>query len=435
MQIRLQHASKYIFSALVVCALVLGLATIVLFPPNRDQGGTDNWWPIVLNLSHGQGFTSCQQQYFPFCENTHQETASREPFPILLYALLARISNDSLTVIALFNLLIFVSVLIGIYALGKLVADEQVANLASLGWVLYLPGYRLIPQVAGDLLATLCFVWAMYFFFQGLRRQRLTDWAMVGLFLGLSAMSRSVLLFVGVALLGGFFFIQLRQRKLFIKQSLLAGLVMLVCLMPWAMRNLYVFGFPLVGTTLSGYNVYRHNGIIASDSWLHYASPKEGVELVNKLLATVPLRGDENEYEMNEIYTKEATHIIATYPQRYLMLSLYRFLPLWFDIGVNEAYSQSASIIDRIVILPQLFVLLTSVIGILLVWRSTWPLWLSILVVNLMHMAVNARIRFLVVVIPLLLIYSAITAKQIIHRLLLSRRSNRPTGTIDAPPI
>ena len=92
----IQKPSKYILGILVTLAMLIGLAAIILYPPGKDQGGTDNWWPIVLNVAHGQGLSSCQVQYFPFCANAHQETASREPLPILMYAFVAILTNDSL---------------------------------------------------------------------------------------------------------------------------------------------------------------------------------------------------------------------------------------------------------------------------------------------------------------------------------------------------
>ncbi len=425
----IQKPSKYILGILVTLAMLIGLAAIILYPPGKDQGGTDNWWPIVLNVAHGQGLSSCQVQYFPFCANAHQETASREPLPILMYAFVAILTNDSLIATAFLNLLVFIGVLLAIYKIANLLSGQVVAAIASLGWVLYLPGYRLIPQVAGDLLATLCFSWAIYMFMRGLREQRLKDWALVGLLLGLSAMSRSVLLFVGAALLGGFLLYTILRRRDCIRHSVIAIAVMLLCLMPWAMRNLHVFGFPLIGTTLSGYNLYRHNAIIEGDSWLHYTSPNEGAALVEELLRTVPLRGDENEYEMNEVFTKEAGRIIREYPQRYIVLSLYRFLPLWFDIGINEAYGQSPSTLDRLSMPPQFTILILSIIGIVIAWRYTWPLWLSIVVVNAMHMAVNARVRFLVVVIPLLLVYSSIAFVYFVKHIIA--RLKKPSSSLD----
>lgn len=432
---RLQKNANHILMVLIALAALLGLAAIILFPPGKAQGGTDNWWPIVLNVAHGEGYKACQRDYFPFCEHALQESASREPLPILLYALIAKMTRDSLIATAFFNLFMFIGVLIGIYAIGNFLNGPMTAAVAGLAWVLYIPGYRSIPQVAGDLLATLLFTWAIYLFLRALKTQNLRFWILAGVFLGMSAMSRSVLLFVSAALLGCLLLYNIAYRRNAVKEPLVAIAVMLLCLAPWAIRNYTVFGTPLLGTTLSGYNLYRHNGLIEGDSWLHYASPKDAEVLVQKLLRTVPTRGNENEYEMNQIFTKEAMRIIRAHPDRYITLSLYRFLPLWFDIGINEAYNQSPTFFDRSSSLVQLIVLILSIIGIVLAWRHTWPLYVSILVVNIMHMAVNSRIRFLIVVIPLLLVYAAIALVHFITYLLSSRKQTGDSSTIDTPVI
>src|SRR5262245_33023346 len=61
----------------LLLSLLLGVACIITNPPSNGLGGTGNWWPLVLNLAHGRGYTFCQPQYFPFCKATSQVTASR----------------------------------------------------------------------------------------------------------------------------------------------------------------------------------------------------------------------------------------------------------------------------------------------------------------------------------------------------------------------
>ena len=56
---------------------------------------------------------------------------------------------------------------------------------------------------------------------------------------------------------------------------------------------------------------------------------------------TSQLTGTENEAQMDSFYFANALHLIFQYPGNYLKLSVYRFLPLWFDTGVKAAYGQS----------------------------------------------------------------------------------------------
>ena len=136
--------------------LAIDIGWIWTNPPDLDSGETANWWPIATNLIHGQGYSLCVPRYFPFCGPTNQVTASREPVPVILFAIVAWLTNESFLAAALVEIAIDLATSLGVFFLARRLAGGRTALLAALGWTLYLPARQLLPQVSGDLPAALC---------------------------------------------------------------------------------------------------------------------------------------------------------------------------------------------------------------------------------------------------------------------------------------
>jgi 4-amino-4-deoxy-L-arabinose transferase-like glycosyltransferase len=406
----LQQYKMHFLAMILLLAACIAALTIIVTNPETTVGGTDNWWPIVLNVAEGRGFTSCQTQYFPFCASADQSTASREPLPILVFAAFTTISK-SLVFASIIQLVIFMAMLVGLYLFAETFVNVETALIATLLCTLYIPIYRLIPQVSGDMLATACTMWAMYFVARGLRTDALMNWAFAGLFFGAGALSRSVVLFV--VLLLAIVLVPWRQviasfSFRWFRRSAVLLLVVSLTLMPWIVRNYYVFGHVVIGTTLSGYNVYRHNSVLLDNNFLRYSNPADAKRAVESLLnQRQDLRGTENEYEMNRVFAEESRKIILAHPDRYIMLYFYRLLPLWFDIGIDDAYNQQPGLVEVLIIVQQAILLTLGLSGFWLLGRRGWVLWLPLVTVMVMHMGVVARLRFVNVVMPLLLIGAA----------------------------
>src|SRR5262245_7932866 len=91
------------FAALgiILClGVLLSIVSTVNHPLSLQSGETNSWWMIALNLIHGHGYSLCLTQYFPFCGPANQVTAMREPVPVFLFAIAARVGKESLWVAA-----------------------------------------------------------------------------------------------------------------------------------------------------------------------------------------------------------------------------------------------------------------------------------------------------------------------------------------------
>ena len=405
-------------------SFVLGilLAAIVLTsrPPSLKSGETDSWWMITLNLIHGHGYSLCLTQYFPFCGPSNQATAMREPLPVFLFALAAGIGRESLWAAEILEVMIYLAILLTVYFLTREWADPRSAVIASFLWAVYLPALELLPQVSGDLLATLCVSLGILFTLRASKTHQTLDWITSAICLGLAIISRSATLVVAGVLIVGQLFAGLHQRgqvKVILKQAvLLSGLILLV-MSPWLIRNKVVLGRTIIGSSLTGYNLYRHNFMIEKDHYFRYVGPNEAAQAIENLISRRPdLFGNENEAQMDLVYRNEALLIIKSHPARYFLVSAYRILPLWFDWKIAEAYGRPTNRYGYIIMLLQVSLLILALLGLRKNLTQPWPLWASILAMSAVYMAVDARLLYVMPVMPLVISLSAVGAKKLLEK-------------------
>ena len=168
---------------------------------------------------------------------------------------------------------------------------------------------------------------------------RLAYWGLTGTCLGLAALSRTILFGVSVGMAVGLLFdptgcdIRTRFRRV---SALLA--VFALTLSPWVIRNQIVFASPVFGSTLSGYNLYRHNYIVALPEFHpHYVGSAEARTAIRALIDSAAVTGNENEQEMNSFYAHSGLQLIASHPLRYAQLVGFRFVSLWFALSRRAA--------------------------------------------------------------------------------------------------
>lgn len=413
-------------SAGIIFILGILLAAVVLLnhPPSLKSGETDSWWMISLNLIHGQGYSLCLKPYFPFCGPSNQVTAMREPLPVLLFALAAWIGNESLWIAEIVEVMIYLAIVLSIYALTREWADARSALVASFLWVIYLPALELLPQVSGDLLAALLTTIGILFTLRAKKTQRTSDWLLAGAGLGFAILARSATLVIALLIVGGLIvesWYQHLKLKTIVRPALILSSLVILVMAPWLIRNQLSLGRSIVGSSLTGYNLYRHNYMIDQSHYFRYVGPKEGTQAIQDLISRhADLRGDENEAQMDLIYRREALRIITAHPAQYILLSAYRFFSLWFDWKIAEAYGRPANRYDVLIMILQGILLSLAILEGQKKASLTWPLWGSVLAISLAYMAVDARLLYLMPVMPLLISLSAVG----VNKLLISPSAN-----------
>jgi hypothetical protein len=284
--------------------------------------------------------------------------------------------------------------------------------IAAFLWALYLPALDLIPQVSSDLSAALFVSVGILMTLRAKRSQRTRDWLSAAICLGVAVMSRSATLVIVIVIIAGQCIEVFRKRidrQQFLMSTATISVSVAFIMMPWLIRNQIAFGQPVIGSSLVGYNLYRHNYIVSTDNYLRYVAGAEGYDATRKLIADHPgeIVGTENEAQMEAFYRKAAIHIISAHPIQYLMLCAYRILPLWFNWRVLEAYGIPTGNHGYIIMGIQLVFLLLASLGLSMNLRRTWPLWGSIMLLSLAYMAVDAQLLYMMPVMPLLISLSA----------------------------
>jgi hypothetical protein len=218
--------------------------------------------------------------------------------------------------------------------------------------------------------------------------------------LGLTALNRPTVLWLPVVSIGWILY-RLRGRGL--APSLAFAVAFAAPQVPWAVRNYRVFGDPIVTSTLGGFNLYRHNGMIEEGKYHTGYSHPEIERKIRRLAAGTgrPLESF-TEAELNSLLKTEGARIIKTYPGRYLKLSAMRTVWIWY----NENSGRGLYAVENFL------VYLFAVGGLVLALRSREPVYLLLLAhiayFVAFHSLLNVQYRFVCPVMPYMILLAGL---------------------------
>ena len=416
-----EYASGHTLLVLIILislTLLAGTFRLRVDAPDFNKGETTSWWGITLNLVRGFGYSLCNQYYFPFCSAAASATAMREPAPILLFAGVALLFKESLLAAGMAELILLIGIMVSLFFLTREWTGSSSAGfLSAVIWAIYPRSMPLISQVSGDLLAGLGVTFGILFTLRARKSNRSQDLLLAGLGLGIAVMSRSAMLMIAITVAAGLIVERWDLRKnLFqwLRSASLVISVVTIIMTPWLIRTKLVLGRPLIGSSLVGYNIYRHNYMLGTNDYFHNVGNDEGWNAIQTLVARrTDLLGTENEAQMDVVYREEGLKIIAANPVHYVLLSGYRFFMLWFDWRVSESFGYPMGLVEYAIALLQATLLIFTVIGLKNNLRQTWPLWASLIMVSMAYMAVDSRMHYTIPIMPLVISLSAAGALRI----------------------
>lgn len=408
----------WILAGIAALGVAIGSMRLHTTPPSLGGDQTNTWWPASLHVANGDGFVDCLPIYFPFCGPGNEATAMREPIPVYLFAGVAAL-HGSLWMAGLVQLFLFLLITLMIFLLVREVADEPTGLIAAALWVVYLPALTVLPQIAGDMIATLAATTGLYFYAKAWKAGSILRWSLAGACMAVAVLSRSALLVaavpLGVAVLWHTWRSEARRFNL-VRPVLAFGLAWCLVMLPWVCRNTMVFGQVVVGSTLTGYNILRHNNQVQDDVPYHYVNEDEARPVAYAALARHPeLTGHEDEAQVDRIYKKEGMAVIKAHKARYLGICAFRFLPLWFNWGVNTTYGKPLGPVDYLVAFQQAMLLLLAFAGLQRAPRMAWPLVLGSVAVCLAYLMVVARLRYVIPIMPAVLLLDALALRRLLR--------------------
>jgi 4-amino-4-deoxy-L-arabinose transferase-like glycosyltransferase len=410
----LQERYLLVMCALSVFVVLLYAAVTVIRPLDLTASSKDfTWVTMIQSIENGRGFRVCEESYFPNCSITNQVSAMREPLPILVYAALGKLAGDGFYTLQFTQLLFSLLILWGTFLLGKELGNHLSGLAATFAWASYLPLIRVEIHINGDLLAGVFITFGLLLFLRCSKYGYFRDWVVLGMVFGLAVLSRSASLIIILFLLGGYGLLWLLKSQLIVvrfKDLVAALLTLSLTVSPWIVRNMIVFGEPIFGTTLIGYNMFRHNAIVVGEIFPHYVGPEEAVSELHLLSDRRPeLKTPINEAQVDRIYRKEAIKMIRAYPEEYVELVIYRFIPLWSNIGVLEQYGESMTFLDYLVIFQQAILLVALVFSLTKVGWQTRYLAISLALFIFSYMLVDGQLRYLIPIMPVVISISTIS--------------------------
>ncbi len=242
---------------------------------------------------------------------------------------------------------------------------------------------------------------AVLFLLRSNKQPSITNFLLAGLFLGLTALTRSVILpFAGLAVLWAWFI--LKQKR----GAILMALVFTLTIAPWVIRN-SLLHHKLTGIETSlGYNLY-----------LGYHPQGNGSFIFGPSLDLLTILDDA---ERDRIGTEKALQFIKAQPERFIPLAINR---LGFFFGLEKRvlmYFYSNNIIgyiplpvlltiSGILLLPFVIISLSAALGLAyLRWKPEHVL-LGLLLIGytLPHVLILAEDRFHLALLPYLAILAA----------------------------
>ncbi len=377
-------------------------------PANLPRNG---YLQIATHLVNGEGYSTRNLLTYYRVDDI-VPTAARSPVPVLVFAGALWLLGSHWY----YPLLLFAWCLSGVVAVaaywvaGRASGREWVAVWTGVVFACYLSEMLITTTyaIASEPLFAACLSLYMVLFIHSLDRRSVALASAAGAMLGLAALSRPAVVLLPVVSLGWILF---RFRTRGLAMALAFALAFGALLTPWVVRNYRVFGEPIVTTTLGGFVLYRHNGMIEEGKYTPGYTLEEFAPKVRRVAAAAgrPLESF-TEPELSALLYAEGRRIIEEYPARYLTLTALRTVWIWY----NENSGRGLYAVQNFLIYS------LALIGLLYALRSREPVYLLLLAhiayFVAFHSAINVQYRFIEPIMPYMILLAGLPVYAWRHR-------------------
>jgi len=308
------------------------------------------------------------------------------------------------------------SVLLYLVAL-EIFHNKQIALTSSLLFAFYVPEMYYSWQAISEPLFGLFLTAFVLSFLRALRSPSMGGFAITGTLLGAASLTRSTMLYyLPVAIVMLVWLLHARGKEV-IKWAAIFSLSLIIIMTPWTIHKYLTFGEFIPGDSNLGRTLYHGSYTLGEPDFLRYRTSHEGSASLKKLLWK--RIGFDYHYlpepQFDRMATEEAIKIIRQYPDRYLVLSIVRLVRMWYFIeGLRSSLSY-------LVLLLHISLLVLAVIA-FLYYRGEWLrqgilLIILILFINVGSATVRTNVRYIVPVVPYLMLFAAVVIVNVLHRI------------------
>jgi 4-amino-4-deoxy-L-arabinose transferase-like glycosyltransferase len=358
--LKLIKNKKYLLLLIFIAALLVRLGTIVLLESYRfksEQAFGYGYGSTAKYVAVGEGFSKIEDK-----SGVPRPTAISPPGYVYLLALIFSIfgvySVQSAIVIEFLQSLTAAFTCLAFYHLGRRY-NEAVGLLAALAAAVYPPSILFsVMRISPILLVVLLLALIIHYMFKIQEHWRYRDAVICGVLMAVNALMEPVVIIFYVAACIWLLLWSSQTRSQAVKSCLIMGLVCIVCILPWTIRNYLVFkDFVLIKSSM-GKNLLEGNrpsgsGIIFTYEYDDVFSPEElaGLESLN-------------EVERYKVMQRKAIEFIKADPGRFLQLTLKRIFYYW---SLDNPYRRTPY--DKLRIITYGPVLLLAIIGAIWGWK------------------------------------------------------------------
>lgn len=362
----------------------------VLFSP-RDYSqfpfDSDGWGEIAQNVASGYGYR------FSAGEGP---TAVREPIFVLWLAGCYQLFEFQGTPFVISQCLWDLGTTGVIYCLSLLIYPSRaVAFLSALFFAVYYPEWLWLQHLLREPFLIFLFTGSCFLFVKTIQVQSYRFLALSSVFMGLTALCKSTVLPLSVLLL--ITLCRYFPRGKIIRVMGLFGGVIFLVLLPWVVRNYFLYE-KIVISNLHGGKTFYVGNLPAADGLttnLHGKIPKELEERVK----------GENEYVSNKSFFKEGLKNIMSQPREASLLFLKKALRFWYYLQPGSSLpTLKSGVVNTLIYCFALLGFCAS--------SRTQRIWLfpsilSIAYLFAVHTLVYSELRHMLPVLPLILLLAA----------------------------
>jgi 4-amino-4-deoxy-L-arabinose transferase-like glycosyltransferase len=375
---------------------------------------------VAANVALGKGF-SLRDISLGIGWNDSKPTALVPPGYVYFIALMFHIfgiySVKAAIAIEVFQSLTDAFTCVIFYHLGKRF-DEKVGLLASIGFALYPAAvFFSVMRIGPAPVVVLLLAIIMLYLLRIQEHQRYVDAIACGLLMGINALLEPTVILFYVLGCVWLFYWSMLARSAALKNSLVMGLVCIVCLLPWTIRNFLVFDTFVPIKAALGRNLLEGNspystGVIHNHDYAKAFSPEEFKRL-EKLDAV----------SIDKAMLEKAVFFIKADPKGFIRSTLKRIYYFW---SFTDPYRETSYDSLRIVTYGPVFIL--AIIGIFLAKKKLQQtslllsLFLSYpLTYYIAHVSIN---RYRYIVEPFLIILSSYTVINLYKKIVYARHAS-----------
>ncbi|HEX6505048.1 MAG TPA: glycosyltransferase family 39 protein [Terriglobales bacterium] len=230
---------------MVLAALVARLVVMAFLYTEQLDPARDHWkfayetGRIARSLASGQGFSN------PLFENTGPTAFLTPVYPAIVagvFKLFGVYTRTSAFVILIFQALISSLTCVPVFFFARKSFGEKVAHWSAWGWAFFPYGiYFSVERIWSTWLSTLLLSIVFLMALSMDRRTRIWTWIGFGVIFGITALTDPVVMSVLPLLLGWMCYRLRQQGAKWFAPAGVAVLALIVCVVPWFVRNYRVF--------------------------------------------------------------------------------------------------------------------------------------------------------------------------------------------------